>query len=446
MPLWLVRAVAGDSLVAIRLIAAAAMGVTVWLIGRLTDDLGGGRFARILAMTCGAVAPVYLAIGSYYSMNAFDVLLWTAASWLLLRALRSGAVGPWIACGVVAGLGLENKISMLWLLGGLSLGVLITEPRQWLRPGPWLAAGIAAMLFAPYVLWQVRHDWATLEFIRQASASKMMVQSPSAFLTAQILNMHPATLPVWLAGLWSLLGQRNLRQARPLGVMFVAVLALLMLNDTSRASYLAPAFAPLFAAGACWWEPRLSSRWRTVVIAGLVVLGAAVAPLAMPTLPVDQYVRYAAALGEKPSTDEKKEVSDLPQFFADRFGWQAWADATTAAYLSLPEDERTQAVILTSNYGEAGAIDVLTKGLPPAMSGHNNYWFWGPGTRRGDVVIALLPSSSRADLERLFEAVEVAGTIDCEHCMPYENHRPIFIGRHPRQTLATIWPQVKHFD
>ena len=448
LPLWLVRATVGDSLVALRLIAAAMLGLTVWATGRIAEELGGGRFAATLAMTCAAIAPVLLALGSYYSMNAFEACFWALACWLVLRAMRVEAQRLWIALGLVCGLGLENKISMLWLIGGLALGLLVVAPARLLSRGPWVAAACAVALSVPYVVWQQQHDWATLEFIRHASSGKMVAQAPAAFLGAQITNMHPVTLPVWLMGLWGLLVRPSGRGPRVLGVAVLAVAALLVLNSTSRPSYLAPAFAPLFAAGACWWEPRLRGSARATVLVVLVLFGLIIAPFGMPVLPVDTFVRYAAALGQGPGTDEKKTLADLPQFYADRFGWPEWVDAVTAAYRSLPPDEHRATVILASNYGEAGAITVLgrDRGLPPVVSGHNSYWLWGPGARRGEVVLALVPSSSRPRLEQAFESVEEVGIVTCDHCMPYENHRPIYVCRRPRQPLADRWTDVKHFD
>jgi hypothetical protein len=161
---------------------------------------------------------------------------------------------------------------------------------------------------------------------------------------------------------------------------------------------------------------------------------------------VDAYVRYAALLGQKPSTDEKKAVGDLPQFYADRFGWNELVAATAAAYQSLDAAERKVAVVLTSNYGEAGAIDLLGRasGLPYAVSGHNNYWLWGPAGFTGDVLIVV--QASRGRLDERFADVRQVATIECQHCMPYQNHRPVFVCRQPRQTLAALWPRLKHFD
>jgi hypothetical protein len=318
-----------------------------------------------------------------------------------------------------------------------------------LTPGPWIAAAIAVLLALPYAVWQVLNGWPTVEFIRRASADKMIAQAPWDFLMSQVSDMHPLTLPVWLGGLWFLLFDRRGRRYRSLGVMYLCVLALLIINSTSRPEYLSPAYTALFAGGAIWLEQLFARTGRIlqpIAIAVLVAGGLITAPLAMPMLPVDTYVRYAAAMGDEPSTAEKKELGNLGQFYADRFGWDELVAAATQAYRSLTADEQRVAAIFTSNYGEAGAIDVLGRaaGLPFAISGHNNYWLWGPKGHTGDVVIALTPSRER--LEMRFEDVRQVGTIDCRHCMPYQNHRAVFVCRRPRQTLTALWPQVKHFD
>jgi hypothetical protein len=449
VPLWIVRSILGDSLVAARLLVALASGTTVAVVGLMTRDMGGGRFAQTLAMVCATVAPVYLALASFYSMNVFDVMIWAIAAWLVVTLVNAPRLSTWIALGIVLGLGVENKISVLWLIGGLTIGLLVTDYRIVRSPGPWVAMLIAGALAAPYAMWQVANGWPTLEFIRRASSDKMIAQAPWSFLLSQVTDMHPLTLPVWLGGLWFFLMDPRGRPYRSLGVMFLCVLGLLLVNATSRPEYLAPAYTALFAGGACWLEAataRFGKPIQTAAIGALTVAGLITAPLAMPMLPVDTYIQYAAVLGEKPSTDEKKELADLPQFYADRFGWDELVAATTQAFESLTDEERRVAAIFTSNYGEAGAVDVLGRAarLPFALSGHNNYWLWGPNGFTGEVLIAL--TQSRERLEARFEDVQQVGTIECQHCMPYQNHRPVFVCRRPKQPIAEIWPQVKHFD
>jgi hypothetical protein len=448
--LWIVRLTLGDSLLAIRLLPAIAGALTVLLTGLIASELGGGRLAQTLAMLCTLIAPEYLSIDGVYSMNPFDVLIWTLSAYVLVRVLKEDHLGWWLALGVVLGLGLLNKISVLWLGFGLAAGLVLARRELLRRPGPWMAAGVAALLFLPHVLWQIREGWPTLEFIRNATGEKMAAIGPVDFTLSQVLNQHPLTFPVWLAGLVFLLSTRAGRSFRPLGIIYVAVFLLLIVNQKSRTGYLAPAYSFLFAAGSVAIGRVIEERrWRVVSIAvltALVIGGLLTAPLALPILPVESYIAYAQALGEKPSTEEKKEVGALPQFFADMKGWEEMVGVVARIYRSLPAEEQAKVGIFTSNYGEAGAIDLLGRpyGLPRALSGHNNYWLWGPRGYSGELMIMLTPS--RARLEERFESVQQVGTIECGHCMPYENHRPVFLCRRSRVPLPELWPRLKHYD
>jgi len=448
--LFVARGLLGDSLLAIRLLPALAHALTVWLAGAMARELGGSRFARAMAMTATLIAPEYLSLGSVYSMNAFDVLIWAASAWVLMRLLKQDRPGLWAVLGLLLGLGLLNKISVLWLGAGLAVGLALARRDLLRRPGPWIAAAIALLLFLPHLLWQLREGWPTLEFIRNATGQKMAGIGALEFTLAQVMNLHPLTFPIWLAGLVFLLATRAGRPFRPLGILYLVVFALLVVNQKSRTGYLAPAYTMLFSAGsvvvAGLLERRGSRVARPTILAGLIVGGALTAPLAMPVLPVESYIRYARLLGQTPSTEEKKEIGALPQFFADMQGWDRMVAAVARAYRALPEEDRARVGIFASNYGEAGAIDLLGRrlGLPAAVSGHNNYWHWGPRGHSGDPLLVLVPSRER--LDAIFESVEQVETIECGHCMSYENHRPVFLCRRPRVSLVELWPQVKHYD
>ena len=161
------RGLLGDSVAAIRVVPALVGALTVLLIGLIARRLGGGPFAQALAMTAALVAPFYLALDHYFSMNAFDLLIWGLAAYLLLRILQGGPPWLWLLLGVLLGIGLLNKISVLWLGGGLFVGLLLTPQRVVLRSRwPWLALAVALGVFMPHVLWQARYDWPTLEFAR----------------------------------------------------------------------------------------------------------------------------------------------------------------------------------------------------------------------------------------------------------------------------------------
>jgi Dolichyl-phosphate-mannose-protein mannosyltransferase len=445
--LWVVRHAAGESLLVLRAVAALATAAVVWMTGSLARRLGADAFGQLLAMAAAAIAPELLGIGSFYSMNILEVVFWTAAARLLVEILDRPTDTRWVTLGLLLGLGLLNKISVLWLGAGIAAGLVLTPARRLLLTrGPWLAGAIAGVIFLPHVLWQVTHDWPTLEFIRNASRDKMQSNPPLSFLADQVMNLHPVALPIWLAGLVALLAGNRFRQYRLLGIAFLTVAAILILNRTSRSGYLLPAFPMLIAAGGAWWSHVLhGTPARAAVLVLLAVAGAATLPLAVPVLPVDSYVRYSRALGVAPSTEERQQLGRLPQFFADRQGWDRFVDQIGSAWDRLTPDERSRAVIVTSNYGEAGAIELMgrSRGMI-AASGHNNYWLWGPPSRPADV--AIFPRRNRTNLDRLFAEVEQVGQTDCGDCMPYENQLPIFICRGPRTPLVVLWPSFKHFN
>jgi hypothetical protein len=447
--LALVRALFGESLVALRLTVVLAGGLTVYLVARLAREVGGGRFAQALAALTVLLAPVFVGESRYYSMNAFDLLLWTGAASALVSALRRARTRDWLALGVMIGLGLLNKISMLWFSAGLFAGLLITSHRrQLLQPGPWLAGAVAIAMFAPHVAWQIGNGWPTLEFMRNASSHKMVAVSIPGFLLGQFLTMGPANALVYLPGLAFALLAPSGRPWRILAVMFLSVAAVLVSAGTSRASYLAAAYPMLLALGGAAWEQWTARRprlLRAALIAVVALLGLPLVPMALPILPVETFIRYQAALGLQPSTEERTRVGPLPQHYADMFGWDELVDLVARAYQKLTPEERAHAVVFGQNYGEAGAVDVLgpRRGLPRAISGHNSYYLWGPGSWDGRVLIII--GGDEPDNAAWFDSLERVGTWDAPYAMPYERGLGIFIGRGFRYPPKEAWPKLKHF-
>jgi hypothetical protein len=350
---------------------------------------------------------------------------------------------------VVAGVGLMNKYSMAFFGVGLAAGLVLTPARRYLRSG-WLWAGgaLAFAIFLPHILWQIEHDFPTREFIRNATEIKIAALSPLEFLATQLLHLHPLGAVVWLAGLAFLLLARQAAPFRLLGWSFLAVLGL-MLVTRSKPYYLAPAFLPLLAAGGVAldaWLGRPRLAWVKPAFAALLATGgAATAPFVLPVLPVETYIRYAEFTGLTPSSGERSALGKLPQHYADMFGWEEMVETVARVYRSVPEKERAECAIFGSNYGEAGAMDFFGPryGLPRVISGHNNYWLWGPRGHSGNCVITVGPR--REDLTDLFEEVELAATFTHPYVMPYENNLPIFICRKPRTSLAAYWPMTKRF-
>jgi hypothetical protein len=439
-------AIFGDSLLVLRVTAAAAGAASVWLTGRLARRLGGGRTAETIAMLSAAVSPLLLGTATFYSMNVLEILIWTLAVYLFLAVLEQPSTGRWARLGVLLGLGLLNKISVLWLGAGLAIGLLVWRRAVLATRGPWIAAALAALCLIPHVAWQIASGWPTIEFIRNASGQKMQENSAVQFIVEQVMNAHPVTAPVWIGGLVYLLISRRAQAYRSTACVYLVPLAILLLNRTSRSGYLAPAYPVLFAAGGVALQPLLATpmRRRAAVVL-ILAAGLATVPLAVPMLPTNTYVAYASALGITPSTEEKKDLGRLPQFFADREGWLQLVSAVVAAWQQLPADERAHAAFLAGNYGEAGAVEQLAgdKGIP-VISGHNNYWLWGYDSREISAVIVL--AQSRERLDSRFTSVQAVGHIECGDCMPYENEKTVFVARGAKQPWPQLWTGLRHYD
>jgi hypothetical protein len=447
--LALVRAVLGDSLPAIRIVPALAGAAIVVVTAAITRELGGRRFAQGLAALVVVMSPVFLGTAQYYSMNVFDQLFWAAAALALLLALDRAEPKPWIVLGLILGVAFLNKISILWLCGGLFVGLALTSYRRVLfQRGIWIAALVALAAAAPHLLWQIAHGWPTLEFMRNATTIKMTDVSPVQFLLDQVLSMNPGAAPVWIAGLvFGLAGGARAR-GRVLASIYVAVFALLLLAGRSRASYLAPAYPSLLALGGVAWERFTAQRrlWLRPAIAVIVVgIGMPIVPFALPVLPVEVFVRYQNALGMAPRTEERQEMGALPQQYADMFGWEEMAALVGDAYERLTPEERAHCGIFGQNYGEAAAVDLFgrRRGLPPAMSGHNSYWLWGPGSDRIDVLIII--GGGREENARFFEEIEIVGQTTSPWSMPYERNLDISIARRPKVDMRRLWPTLKKF-
>lgn len=448
--LALVRRLLGDSLVALRIVPALCGSGLVLLTGWIAVTLGGGAFAATLAAAAAAFAPAYLGTNHYYSMNALDLIFWTLAVLVLIRALASASARPWAWLGLVMGLGLLNKISMLWFGGGLFVALLLTGHRRHLAtPGPWLAAAIASLVFLPHVLWQVRHGWPTLEFMHNATTMKMVAVPMGQFVRDQILTMGPANAPLWIVGLAFGLIANVAGCGRLLSLVYAAVFVLLAAGGRSRSSYLTVAYPMLLAMGAIAIE-RFASRdrraWlRPATIAFVVVLGIPLVPFGVPVLPVGTFIRYRAALGEAPRTEEHIRLGALPQQYADMFGWEEMVALVARAYARLTPAERARCRVFGQNYGEAGAVDVLGRryGLPRAMSSHNSYWLWGPGDYDDGVLIII--GGGRSDNAQFFDRLEIVGQTHAPYAMPYENGLDVSIGRGPKIRLRDAWPSLKSY-
>lgn len=453
--IWLLalsRSLIGDSLPALRLLPSIAMGATVFLTGRMARNLGCGLFGQALAALAVMVAPVYLLIGGLYSMNPFELLIWTACASILFRILRGGDPRLWLGIGVLVGIGLEFKHTMALYVFAMLVGVRLSPAWRSMRTRHlWIGGAIAFAILLPNLIWQYAHGFPSLEFYRNAMVYKNIPTPPHAVIGQQILLMNPLALPLWLAGLWYGLFTNEGRPFRGFSFMLLILFAVMIASQSSRPDRIVAAYPPLFAMGGRSIRLLFLDRWRTrAAIVGLFAIaigGIALAPLVVPVLTPKRLTGYMSAIGFRMEI-ERGKTTRLPQWFADRFGWKETAAEIVRVCEKLTPEERRHAVIFSGQYGQAGAIELYGAGhdLPPVICPHNSYYLWGPGPHPDSVRVFVTIMSKRENLEGNFEDIQLGGVRECEYCMDYERRLPIYIARGPKFNLREEWRLLKHYE
>ena len=440
----------GSSLFAIRFLPALAAAATVAITGLIAHELGGRAWAVALACAGSLCALFNLAVGNFFSMNAFEPLLWMGCVYLLARIINGGSPWLWLWFGVLMGIGLQNKHSTAFFAAAICVGLLLTpERRRFTAKWIWLGGVVAFAIALPNLVWQMRHHWPTYELLTNISHSnKNVALSPGQFILQQVVFINPGTLPLWVAGLCSLFASSDGRRYMALGITYVVLLATFIIMH-GKSYYLAPVYPMLFAAGGVAVERIFANRLRWVRPGFLVVIlasGAVLAPLVIPILPPAKLVAYMRAIGMQLPRTETSHTAPLPQIFADQFGWQEMAASVGHVYNHLRPEDKKRAAIFCRNYGEAGAIDFFGPkfGLPPAISGHQNYFFWGPRDWTGEVALVL--DTNNEDERQQFASVEDLGQIvSSPWAMPFERRIHIYLCKDLKTNVREFWPRVKNW-
>lgn len=447
----------GDSLVVLRFAPALAGAALVVLAALLAREFGGGRYAQLLAAAAVATVPLYLRTGNLFQPVVFDQLWWTLALFALTRLGREGFRGDarwWLVLGVAGGFGLLTKFSIAFIGAGVLVALLLGAGRRaLLGPWPWVALAIALAIGSPSVVGQVRLGFPVVAQMHDLQGSQLEHVSYASFFTGQLFMLGPAFV-IAAIGLGALLVARRARAFRAVGWACATAFVIVMLLH-GKPYYVGPIYPALIGAGAAAigaWAERARAAHRAslavIVQAAAVVLvvayGALSLPLGLPIVPPAPMARYAATLGVTAAVKNNQgEVLSLPQDYADMLGWEAQVAAVARVYRALPDSDRSRVVILAENYGEAGAIDYYGPkyGLPSAVAPTGSYWFFGPGTKPGDVIIKV--GGDRNDLTPYFRSVEVAARVSEPWVVPEERDLSIWICRQPYRTLQALWPRFE---
>jgi hypothetical protein len=429
---WVSEALFGESPRGLRAVSALVVALIVVVVALIARELRAGSLGQLVAAAGAAASVFVMVVGHLLSTATIDALVWVAAVFLVARILGDGDRRLWAVVGVVVGIGLQNKQLPLLLVAALAVGLTLDRRllealrTRWL----WLGAGVAIAIWLPNLVWQAANDWPQAELaadIRQDEGS----ESRATMLPLQILLLGPLLAPVVGIGLWGLLRDSALRPWRSLGYTYIALVALLLLV-AGKPYYAAPFLLVLLAAGSIPLERWLTSHLRRATVIVAVALSAVLAVLvALPVIPAD---RLDGTL-----------VADVNEDAIETIGWPELVQAVADVYTALPEEERSSAVVLTGNYGEAGAVDRYgpALGLPRVYSGHNAYARFGLPADSARPVIVL----GYADPSAHFVGCRAAATIDNDAGVDNEEQGgTIFVCDAPRRPWAEIWPELTHLD
>ena len=436
---WLLaaaRKLFGDGDAVVRNLSMVISLLSILAIGQLTRVMGGSSRAVLLAGLAVAAAPVFRVTGLFYSPNTLELLIWTAVILAWRKCMDSNSSwGSWLLFGFLFGIAENNRLSAAWLLMALVVATVVERPKLRLL-NVVLAAFVSGLMMVPWVIWQMNHQWATLEFLKNANLHKLMPVPGWQFALTQIVVMGVLSLPVWAGGV--VVGLRD-RKLRPYAFAFLTVAAILLLIGRSRENYLSPAYAFILPIGAIWFEEWLGRGFKVYVFS-LAATGTAFALLCMPILDPPVLALILSKFPQPPTT-EKGPKSTL-QGLSDTIGWRHLVMNTWRMWNQLPEETKRHTVILTANYGEASAFERFGHEfhLPPPICLHNQFWLWG--SKNWDGKSALLVGDFPDRVLRQFGKVEVLGRNDDTWSTPEEGSALLRLG-----TQGHVkWRDIKRYE
>jgi hypothetical protein len=433
----------GESLRGLRVLSAVAQGAAMILAALIARDMGGKRNAQILTAFAVFIAPISLFGGTVIMYFAFDYLWWVLVAFFTVRLLVTDDARYWLGIGASIGLGMMTKYTMAFFVAGLVIAVFLTSARKYLL-SKWLylGAALALLIFLPNLIWQIQHDFISLEYLSAIHARDISWGRTDDFLPEQLFLMNPLSLPIWTVGLIVCLFAVSMKRFRVLGWMFIVTFVLFLLNR-GRGYYTSPAYVMLLAAGCDWfegWFERLGGKRRQIgfgLLWTMLVIGSLIGVVLMKPI------------GAVNSTlwEFRSDVSG--DLFVEMVGWQDMTEQVAEIYQSIPESEQPNTVILAGNYGEAGAFDLYGDeyGLPRMITGSNSMWYRGYGDPEPETVIVVGFGGDYA--RHFFKSCQFSGTVKNSYNVRNEEtsyHTGLYICREPRRPWSEMWREMQWYQ
>lgn len=388
----------GNTLFWIKFFPALYGALTIYIVWKAIDALGGSLFALILGATC-VLFSALLRLNILYQPNSFDVLSWTLLYYTLLKYVITKDA-KWLFIGAVAfAVGFLNKYNLIFLLMGIVPALLLSDQRKIFRePKLYAALALGTIVILPNLLWQYRNDLPVFHHLKELSETQLVNVNRTDFLMAQPLFFIGA-LPVILAAFYALLFYRPFKPYRFFLLSFIFTLGILTYLKAKE--YYAIGIYPVYIAfGAAYIGELLNvARRRYIQPIVILIVIALFVPLAGVILPnrgpeyIIQHAENYRKWGLLRWEDGKDHA--LPQDFADMLGWKELASKVDSCYSALSKNGNT--LVLCDNYGQAGAINYYTRQKIKAVAFEADYINWFDLTRRYNNVIRV---KERKDAEK----------------------------------------------
>jgi hypothetical protein len=438
----------GSSVFAARIFSTISAGLIVWFVGLITVEFGGKMFAITLACLSFIFAPGFVGSDYLFQPVVFDQLWWVLTVWLLLRYINTQAVKYLYFIGIVIGIGILTKYTMLFFAGALIIGLIISKQRRLLWNKHVAGAAVVSFLIVlPNLIWQIQHHWPV--FTHMAKLQKQQLEYIKAidFTMQQIMCMGVA-LFVWMTGLFFLLFSFKLRKYQSLAFGYLLIFVFLLQMD-GKNYYLFGAYPMLFAAGGYGFERWIKSSTilRTAVVALFTVPNLMVLPALLPVLPlkptlaVFDYINTHTHFIKFMTVWEDHKHHATTQDYADMLGWEEMVAKTAKIYYSLSPEDRQHTIIVADNYGEAGAFAHFGKvyNLPEVVCLNSSFALWAPPDINPKTMIYVSDDSDVSDLKPIVESTELVAKISDPLAREYGTG--IFLMKGVKPAISALYKQ-----
>lgn len=436
------RFLLGDTPFAARFFPALIGAVSIILIGIMVRDMGGKKWAQLLAGATFLLSPAFLGSNNLFQPVSFNQFCWLLAALFVVKIIRYRQARHWYFLGITAGLGFLTKYSIVFFFLALIVGFLLSPHRKvFLSRYPWISLGIALLIALPNLIWQYQYRFPVVRHMQELSATQLQNVSPADFLIPQFI-FHFAASIVWIGGLVFLIRSDRLRDFRLLAWAFLALIVMLLLLS-GKDYYTIGAYSMLFAAGGIAWEHWLG--WKiTLLIPVILIFNLPAIPYAIPVLSIEKMKTHAAMMKkrfglEAPLRWEDGVVRELPQDYADMHGWEEIPEKVARFYHNLPPNEREYCMIIAGHYGQAGVLNFYRKkyDLPETYSLNSSFIMWVPETIAFNCMIQI--DDNRQSSSAFFQSVELIDSIENQYA---RDPGLIYYKSQPKVDVQAQWEAI----